>query len=75
MEQIKLTELERTSAVWQRLKKYYDARLARLRAKNDGDLTHEQTLKLRGQIAEVKGLLSVATDSPSIPNEAELFKD
>lgn len=74
-EPVVITELERSSAVWQKLKPYYEARLASLRAKNDGNLTPEQTQRLRGQIAEVRGILSLGTDKPQVPNEAELFKD
>lgn len=68
-----LTEIERNSAVWQKLKPYYEKRLETLRRQNDGNLNREQTAKLRGRIAECVGVLSLGTDKPAI--EAETFKD
>lgn len=65
---------DRQSAVWQKLKKYLDAQLEQLRKRNDGPLTNEKTLELRGQIRTVKALLSLGTDTPRAPAEEE-FKD
>ncbi len=58
---------DRQSALWQRLKAHLEARLAYLRAKNDSaKLSGDDTAKLRGQIAEVKALLTLGTDAPKI---------
>lgn len=70
-----ITAIERNSSVWQKLRPYYEARLAMLRAQNDGNLTAEQTLRLRGRIAEVKAILSLGTDKPVIPSEDDNFRD
>jgi len=70
-----ITPHERQSAVWQKLKPYLDTRLETLRRQNDGQLTPEQTAKLRGRIAEVKAILSLGTDKPQVADESALFKD
>ena len=69
-----LTVNDRTSAVWQKLKPYFEKRLESLRRKNDGDKSPEQTAKLRGQIAEVSHLLALGTDMPQVPDET-MIKD
>ena len=60
-----LTENEKLSAVWQKLEAHLTKRLADLRSQNDGDLTHEQTIKLRGRVAELKALLALANTTPA----------
>jgi uncharacterized protein involved in exopolysaccharide biosynthesis len=65
---------DRQSAVWKRLKEYYEARLTMLRSQNDANLTADQTARLRGRIVEVKRLLDLDTDKPVV-DEGELFKD
>lgn len=57
-----LADHEKNSPVWLKLKKRYEERLAELRAKNDSGMTYEQTLHLRGQIAEVKRLLELGNE-------------
>lgn len=59
------TENEKLSALWQRLEPYLTQRVADLRSQNDGDLTHEQTIKLRGRISELKALLALANTTPA----------
>ena len=66
---------DRQSAVWLRLKEFYEARLTLLRSSNDGQLTAEQTAKIRGRIAEVKALLALEKETPIVSDSAELFKD
>jgi hypothetical protein len=70
-----LDPIERQSAVWLKLKKQLEARLAMLRMKNDSDLSPHRTARLRGRIEEVKALLSLGTDKPNLPDENEIFKD
>lgn len=48
------------------MKKHLEQRLEVLRAQNDGDLNPEKTAKTRGQIAEVKRILSLDKDLPHI---------
>ena len=51
--------IESHSNTWLALKEYYVARLDELRRKNDNPQSVEATEKLRGQIAEIKHLLSL----------------
>lgn len=54
-----LLDSDRHSSTWKRLEAHYQGRLAMLRRKNDGQLTGEQTERLRGQIAEIKQFLAL----------------
>ncbi len=56
----------RDSPVWADIKAHYEQRLLVLRAKNDGQAAIEVTAFLRGQIAEVKTLLSLADERPTV---------
>lgn len=56
---IPLPEIEAQSNTWFALKEYYTQRLDELRRKNDNSQSIEITEKLRGQIAEIKQLLSL----------------
>lgn len=71
----RLTPAERASAAWQRLSAYMNKRMAMLRARNDGLHEPDKTNALRGQIAELRHLLSLASDKPVYRLEDELFKD
>lgn len=53
-----LTDGERHHPLWLKLEAHLQARVAILRAKNDGPLDALQTATIRGQITEVKALLS-----------------
>ncbi len=70
-----IDEIERSSAVWKKVTEHCELRLSHLRLMNDGNLTLEQTQKVRGQIEEVKAILSLGTDRPVIPDENANFKD
>lgn len=54
-----LTEHERQTAVWLKIKSHLDARLIELRTANDRDTNEIDTAKVRGRIAEVKALLEL----------------
>lgn len=69
-----LSEIERNSAVWQKLARHIEDRLSKLRAKNDRDHDERKTARLRGGIGELKYLLSLGTAHPLPPPEDE-FKD
>jgi hypothetical protein len=47
------------SPTWLAIREYYIARLDELRRKNDNPLSQDLTERLRGQIAEIKNLLSI----------------
>lgn len=64
-----LNDVERQSAVFQKLTKHYEERLASLRRKNDNDLTPEQTAKLRGRIFECDAFLRLAKEPVSNGSE------
>ena len=66
---------DKHSAAWKRLREHYEARLAKLRIDNDGDLDPTQTAKLRGKIAEIKLLLGLDKEPPNVPNENARFPD
>lgn len=65
-EQFTLAKAYRVSSTWNALKKHLEQRLEVLRTQNDGDLNPEKTAKTRGQIAEVKRILSLDKDLPHI---------
>ena len=56
-----LTDGERSHPLWAKLDAHLQARMAILRAKNDGPLDPLLTATIRGQITEVKALLSYGT--------------
>lgn len=62
---MKLTPQEIQSAVWIKLRDHMEQRLAMLRCQNDGDLSPEQTIKLRGRVAQLKELLALANTTPA----------
>ena len=59
-----LTDADRKTPLWHKLKTHYSERLNVLRAKNDNDKDEVQTAKQRGQILEVKELLKLDKDVP-----------
>lgn len=61
-----LSDTDRQAAVWLKLKKHMQDRLAVLRQQNDGDRDFDETQKLRGRIAELKRLLDLDADMPVI---------
>lgn len=65
-ERFTLGKADRVSSTWNALKKHLEQRLEVLRAQNDGDLNPEKTAKTRGQIAEVKRILSLDKELPHI---------
>ena len=69
-EAFKLTNDERHSAVWKKIKDHISARIAENRRKNDCDLSQEDTAKVRGRIAELLYL-----ESLGIEDEPEKFAD
>jgi len=65
-DRIILTQGERASSTWGKTMEYLNGRLAALRRQLEGDLDDRQTIKLRGQIAEVKFLMSLNEERPVI---------
>lgn len=69
-----LNELDRNSATWSKVKKYCEARIAALRARNDNDLDEQKTSRIRGSISELKHLMTLGDQQPKPPPEDQ-FKD
>jgi hypothetical protein len=63
---MKLTEPERQSALWEKISKELAERLDVLRQKNDGNLTADETAKVRGEIAAIKNIQNWAVTDPKI---------
>lgn len=59
---MKLTELEKQSALWRRLEEDLNEQLSALRSQNDGDLDPMATARLRGRIAAMKTILAYGAD-------------
>lgn len=68
-DRFQLTDTEKSSALWLRLKTHYEKRLASLRSANDDPATEEETARRRGRIHEVKLILSLDTNPLAIPKE------
>lgn len=66
-----LTDLERQSALWQKLAAHLSGRLDAQRARNDGDLSPEDTQKLRGRIAQLKEILALAREPVQVDGDAQ----
>jgi hypothetical protein len=66
-EDFKLTATERHSATWTRVKAHLEERLDEHRRRNDGNLSFDETTKLRGQIKELQYLLAVGTPDEPAP--------
>lgn len=67
---MKLTEAEKQSALWSKLKKHFEERLQSSRLKNDQDLSDKETAELRGRIKELKYVIDLET-SPSNLTDAD----
>lgn len=65
----RLSEMERQSALWKKLKAHMQARVERHRASNDTSKSVEKTEKLRGRIAEAKYFLTFDTPAPGVDVE------
>jgi len=66
---MKLTSLEKDSALWTRISEELKTRLQVLREKNDGNHDTEETAKIRGSIAEVKLILGWSETNPKFDGD------
>lgn len=67
-----LDATDEASPCWQKLKAHYERRLADYRLRLEmPSLTDNESAVLRGRIAEVKALLAINNELPSIPNEQQ----
>lgn len=63
---MKITPIEKNSALWLKIAREVTERLTSLRGMNDGNLDAMATAKVRGQIAMCKEVLGWATPNPEI---------
>lgn len=70
-----LSEFDRGTATWHKLKAHLQARLEMLRTRNEKHVDERKTSQLRSSINELKYLISLDQDKPQEPPENELFKD
>lgn len=61
-----LTDGEKMTDLWRKLEEHYTNRLQTLRETNDRAQSESETAKLRGHIAEVKAILTLAKEQPII---------
>lgn len=59
-------EIDFRSDTWRAIEQRATNRLAEFRQKNDGHLSFDDTLRLRGRIAELKELLTLAKPAPAL---------
>lgn len=64
-----LTNTDRSSDTWMRIREFLEKRLEGYRAQNDGDLPPDATAKLRGRIAEVKAIIALGAPEKEIPED------
>ena len=57
-----LSNEDKKSKLWRKLKEHWESRLETLRTQNDGDKNDIDTAKLRGRIAEIKDSISLGTE-------------
>lgn len=69
---MKLTNTERSSSSWLKIKDEINERIGLLRVKNDGDLSEVETARLRGRIAALKDLVAWGEPDQPIPVADEL---
>lgn len=67
MSEFRLTDNDRNTPLWLALRAHLERRLESQRAKNDTDLSAEDTAKVRGRIAEIKALLALEAPPPQVP--------
>lgn len=65
----RLTPTEKSSGCWVRLSAHLTDMLAELREQNDQLLTEQQTGALRGRIAQLKAVISIADEEVFLPSD------
>jgi len=60
----RLTDGDKASSTWIRLKAYLETRLADARIRNDGALTETQTAAVRGEIKTLKHMIALDAVRP-----------
>lgn len=66
---MKLTEHDKQSSTWIKLKAHIEGEIDILRQRNDADSDAVATAKLRGRIFELKRILSLATSDERVAEQ------
>lgn len=66
-----LSENDKSTALWLRLKAHMEGRLAAARVRNDGALTEAETAALRGEIRALKALIRLDAVRPIATGDDE----
>jgi hypothetical protein len=66
---MKLTDAEQVSPLWLKIKEHIEDRIEKHRASNDKTQSADATEKLRGRIAELKYLQTLAKEGVQINEE------
>lgn len=66
-----LTEQDKATGLWVRLKAHLEDRLAAARVRNDAVLTEPETAALRGEIKALKSLIRLDADRPILTGDGE----
>lgn len=67
---MKLTEQEKQSPLWVKIKSYLEERIQGHRTANDGVLSELETARLRGRIAELKVIIAAEQSPASLDGES-----
>ena len=68
---MRLTDIERESELWKKLTAHYALKLDTYRMQNDGNLSPDETAKLRGKIFEVRKILALGEVTPAPESDDE----
>ena len=69
MTHFELSENEKASPLWLRLKAHLEDRLAAARVRNDGVQMEAETAALRGEIRALKRIISLGDDRPILTGQ------
>jgi hypothetical protein len=70
-DRFELSEADKASALWLRLKEHLETRLADARKRNDGVQPEADTAALRGEIRALKRIIALGDDRPFLTGLGE----
>ena len=71
MSDFQLTQADKATGVWLRLKAHFEDRLAGARQRNDSALDAHETAAIRGEIRCLKHLIRLDDDRPMTGNDED----
>lgn len=69
MIEFQLSDYDKSTLLWARLKVHLEERLTEARRRNDAPLTEQETAMLRGEIKSLRRLLALGEDRPPLTGE------